>query len=45
MTGMVELELVGRGAARRLLRVLVEGGLEAAVSAEGAAFSDSESDP
>lgn len=45
MTGMVELELVGRGPARRLLRVVVGGGLEAAMSEEGAAFSGSRSDP
>lgn len=45
MTGMVELDAVGRGAARRLLRVVVGGGLEAVMSGEGAAFSDSGSDP
>lgn len=44
MTGMVEV--VGRGAARRLLRVVVEaleegGGLEAAMSGEETAFSNS----
>lgn len=44
MTGMVELGVVGKGAARRLLRVVVGGGLEAATSGEGAAFSDSGSD-
>lgn len=45
MTGMVELVVLGRGAARRLLRVVVGGGLETAMSEEGAAFSDSGSDP
>lgn len=46
MTGMVELlDVVGRGAARRLLRGVVGGGLEAAVSGEGAVFSGSGSDP
>lgn len=46
MTGMAEVDAVGRGAARRLLRVVVEalvegGGLEAAMSGEETAFSDS----
>lgn len=46
MTGMVDVEVVGRGAARRLLRVVVEaleegGGLEAAMSGQETAFSDS----
>lgn len=45
MTGMVELDVVGRGAARRLLRVVVGGGLETAMSGEGAVFSGSGSDP
>lgn len=45
MTGIVALDVVGRGAARRLLRVVVGGGLETGMSGEGAAFSDSGSDP
>lgn len=45
MTGMVELDVVGRGAARRLLSVVVGGGLGAAMSEGGEAFSDSGSDP
>lgn len=41
MTGIVELDAVGRGAARRLLSVVVGGALEAAMFGVGAVFSDS----
>lgn len=40
MTGMAELEVLGRGAARRLLRVVVEVVMEAAAAVVEAAWVD-----
>lgn len=45
MTGTVEMDVVGRGAARRVLRAVVGQGLKGAESGVGATLSDSGSDP
>lgn len=45
MTGTVEMDVVGRGAARRVLRAVVGQGLKGAESGVGATLSDAGSDP